>query len=371
MIDFERRPKQFRLLLGTWRKLFSRINPKYSRASRRIRTTYWLNSVTQSSLHAIQRTSFQDQLADVAVPAPIFVLGFWRSGTTFLHELLCCDRRFGFPSTYACLNPAHFLLSQRWVVPHDDKLVRRPMDDLHYSWRSPQEDEFALFLLGAPSAYEALLVPSLMQKVEWLLDIDQRPLDDQELWWTTFEYFLQLLTLEQKKTMVLKSPTHGYRMRTLQRKFERARYVVIERNPYEVFASNLRLWRTLTDKYGLEQCSDSQLEEFILAAYALHQKKLWEGMDACRSGCIAEVRFEDLVENPLGKISQIYSELNLGEFGALRPRIEEHLKKVSSHQKNRLRMSRLQKDKIDSLWGEMIQHRGYSWPESSINLSDE
>jgi len=196
------------------------------------------------------------QWADVVPPAPIFVLGFWRSGTSFLHELLCRDLRFGFPSNYGCLNPAHFLLSQRWVVSQNDRQVRPPIDDLGYSCGSPREDEFVLFLLATPSAHEALVVPSLMQEPRWLLDLEQRAPEDQEPWWKTFDSFLKLLTLEQKKAMVLKSPTHGYRMRTLQRKFEHACWVVIERNPYEVFASNLRLWRTLTDKYALEQCSD-------------------------------------------------------------------------------------------------------------------
>jgi len=370
MIDCERPPDQFRLLHRTWRHLFSKIDPTCSRLTRRTHTLYWLNSATQSLLHEIQKKSFQEQLADVVPPAPIFVLGFWRSGTTFLHELLCCDSRFGFPSTYACLNPAHFLLSRRWVVSQSDRQVRRPMDDLRYSWGSPQEDEFALFLLGAPSAYEALVVPSLMQKPHWLLDLEQRPPEDREVWWKTFDYFLKLLTLEQNKAMVLKSPTHGYRMRTLQRKFGRARYVVIERNPYEVFASNLRLWRTLTDKYALEQCSDLQLEQFILSAYKVHQEKFCEGMERCEPDCIAELRYEDLVEDPLEQISRIYATLNLGDFAAVRPRLEQHLTRVSSHQRSRLRLSRSQKEKVDSVWGEMVQRRRYRWPENSIELYD-
>jgi len=368
MIDFERPPDQFRLLLRTWRHLSSKIDPTCSHLTRRTRTLYWLNSAIQSLLHEMQNKSFQEQLADVVPPAPIFVLGFWRSGTTFLHELLCCDLRFGFPSTYACLNPAHFLLSKRWVVSENERQVRRPMDDVRYSWESPQEDEFALFLLGAPSAYEALIVPSLMQRVKWLLDLEQRPPKDQEEWWQTFDHFLKLLTLEQNKAMVLKSPTHGYRMRTLQRKFERARYVVIERNSYEVFASNLRLWRTLTDKYGLEHCSDLQLEQFIFSAYKVHQEKLCEGMERCEPGCIAELRYEDLVEDPLGQISRIYSTLNLGDFTAVRPRVEEYLTRVSSHQRNRLRLSRSQKERIDCVWGEILQRRKYGWPENSIEL---
>jgi len=370
MIEFDRPSQQFRLLLSTSQRLFRKIDPTRNRLTLRARSLYWLNSATQSVLYEIQKKSFQHELDHIAPETPIFVLGFWRSGTTFLHELLCCDLRFGFPSTYACLNPAHFLLSRRWVIPKDEHQVRRPMDDLRYSWNSPQEDEFALFLLGAPSAYEALMVPSLMQNVERLLDLDKRSAEDQELWWNTFEYLLRLLTLEQKKAMVLKSPTHGFRMGTLQRRFEHARYVVIERNPYEVFASNLKLWRTLVDRYGLERCSDIQLEQFVLASYTLHQQKVWEGTERSRAGCVAEVRYEDLVKNPIEQISRIYSKLDLGDFSAVLPRLEEHLASVASHQRNRLRLSRSQKEKIDSLWGEIIHRRGYAWPEETVEIYD-
>jgi hypothetical protein len=106
--------KRLRLLRSTWQNLALKIDPGRSRATRRTRALYWLNGTTQSILHRIQNRSYADALATVVSPAPVFVLGFWRSGTTLLDELLCCDPRFGFPSTYACLNPAHFLLSERW-----------------------------------------------------------------------------------------------------------------------------------------------------------------------------------------------------------------------------------------------------------------
>src|SRR5215471_6092399 len=167
------------LLLGTWRSLVPNIDLSCSRLTFRIRVLYWLNSALQSLLHQIQKKSVADQLANLVLPAPIFVLGFWRSGTTLLHELLCCDSRFGFPSTYACLNPAHFLLSERWTVPHFDREVARPMDDVRYSWASPQEDEFALLTLGAPSAYRALIVPSLMRNVNLLLHLEAQTAENQ------------------------------------------------------------------------------------------------------------------------------------------------------------------------------------------------
>ena len=43
---------------------------------------------------------------------PIFILGHWRTGTTLLHELLVQDERHAFPTTYQCMDPNHFLLTE-------------------------------------------------------------------------------------------------------------------------------------------------------------------------------------------------------------------------------------------------------------------
>src|SRR5947209_4505989 len=48
--------------------------------------------------------------------APLFIVGHWRTGTTLLHELLILDDRHTFPNTYQCLEPNHFLLTERLVT---------------------------------------------------------------------------------------------------------------------------------------------------------------------------------------------------------------------------------------------------------------
>ena len=62
---------------------------------------------------------------------PIFIIGHWRTGTTFLHELLILDERHTYPNTYQCLVPNHFLLTERlftrwlWFLMPS----RRPMNE--------------------------------------------------------------------------------------------------------------------------------------------------------------------------------------------------------------------------------------------------
>ena len=60
----------------------------------------------------------------------IFIVGYWRSGTTLLHELLCSDTRYTFPTTYACMNPHHFVLTQANELKKKLPATKRPMDDV-------------------------------------------------------------------------------------------------------------------------------------------------------------------------------------------------------------------------------------------------
>ena len=46
---------------------------------------------------------------------PVFVIGHWRSGTTYLQELLSLDPRHAAPTTLQAYGANHFLVSQ-WFV---------------------------------------------------------------------------------------------------------------------------------------------------------------------------------------------------------------------------------------------------------------
>jgi len=368
MIEVERDAARLRLrlLLGAWRSLVRKIDSQRSRLTVATRLSYWLSGSGHSILSFLQERSYADAIKNAVPFPPIFVLGFWRSGTTFLHELLCCDPRLGFPSTYACLNPSHFLLSEQWMRNRSQPPTTRPMDDLRYSWSSPQEDEFAVLLFGAPSVYEALLVPSLLRGPSALLDLGAQPIEKRDRWVAVFTYFLRLLTVQQGKPMVLKSPAHGYRIPTLRLLFPEARYVIIERNPYEVFASNLRLWRTLIDRYSLEYCSANEIDQFVLVAYVLHEQIITEETRHLRG--IVRVRYEKLASNPIHEMARVYEELQLGDFEIVRRPLEKYMARVSGHVRNHFTLSHAQKNLIDTTWARLIKEKAYTWPEASIDL---
>src|SRR4029079_5529560 len=120
-------------------------------------------SVAHSALRLVQEAWYGDRPARTPVTrAPLFIVGHWRTGTTLLHELLILDPRHTFPTTYQCLTPHHFLLTES-VVPRLLWFLmpsRRPMDNMEAGWDRPQEDEFALCMLGQPSPYLTIAFPN-------------------------------------------------------------------------------------------------------------------------------------------------------------------------------------------------------------------
>src|SRR5476649_1825412 len=77
-------------------------------------------SFNNTLLRLLQDAIFGRDLRKVKLTQPpIFILGHWRTGTTLLHELMICDERLGFPTTFECLEPNHFLLTEaffmRWL----------------------------------------------------------------------------------------------------------------------------------------------------------------------------------------------------------------------------------------------------------------
>ncbi len=365
--------QRLRLSLESWRHLCRRLEADSASIPWRTGLAYWIGGVGHSLLTRIQQASFAEKIKTANPAPPLFLLGFWRCGTTFLHELFCCDPRFAFASTYACLNPAHFLLTEQFMRQRPIKTALRPMDSMQYSWASPQEDEFALLNFGAPSAYEALIFPSLMRDPGALLDLRRRPHADQVRWETALRYFIRLLTVQQEnakqaKPIVLKSPTHGFRLPILTSMFPLARYVVIDRNPYEVFASNLKLWLTLLEMYSVQSISAKEVESFILKAYVLHEEAIAEGFRLVDAKRIARVRYEELVADPVREMARLYADLELEDFDLVRPALGNYLASVAGHTRNRLRITAAQKERVVSAWAEIIRTKGYRWLDDHLTV---
>jgi hypothetical protein len=290
--------------------------------------------------------------------APLFIIGHWRTGTTLLHEMLILDERHNYPNTYQCLAPHHFLLTEklftrlfRFLLPS-----RRPMDNMAAGWNRPQEDEFALCMLGAPSPYLTIAFPNHAPQDQDAFDLMNLPPRDFRTWKTLFLRFIRQLTFKDPRRLILKSPTHSCRIKTLLEMFPDARFVHIVRDPYVVFPSTVNLWKTLYLTHGLQTPNFDGLEEYVFNTFT----HLDEGRRGVRLGRYHEMRYEDLIHDPLGEMRKMYDGLELGGFEEVLPRLKEYLAANTDYKTNRYKpLAPELEAEITRRWGKVIRRYGY------------
>ena len=351
-------PAYFNLTAHAWRQLRSSWDLPGT-ASLGVQT--YLFGGWRSLAAAFQTSIAGRQRASAPKEGAIVILGFWRSGTTLLHDLLCTDDQFGYPTTYACLNPHHFVLTQSFALARAGGQLQRPQDKMIVGPQTPQEDEFALLCLGARSPYEGLLAPRKFADALALADPNDLSPEDTRRWRKTFDEFFRGVSLMcGGKPLVLKSPTHSYRVATLRELLPDARFVLIVRNPYEVFESMVRTYRALTGKYGIgPRLSDDEVRCALLAERLRFEAKLLSGVAGLPKHRFVTLTYEHLVQNPLSAIEGLYGQLELSGFDQMRPRLEAEIAKRSDYVQAAIRPSEEWKARITEQWGDIFERYGY------------
>lgn len=319
------------------------------------------NSVTNTAFRWLVNARFGARVRATRVEPPVFVIGHWRTGTTLLHELLICDGRFGFPDMQDCFNPNHALLTGNFFKRYLRFLLpaKRPMDNMHVGWERPQEDEFALALLGLPSTYTDFAFSRRPPMHPGALDLSGLSPAQLARWKRLFLRFLREVTLRTGKRLVLKSPPHTARLPVLLELFPDAKFVHIVRDPHVVFPSTMKLWLSLARAHGLQKPEWPGLEEKVLREFRVIYDRLEEARPLLKPGHFHELRYEEFVTNPVGELEKVYAALDLGDFGAARPSVEEYLRQNANYETNRHELTPEQRALIEDRWGDVIRRYGY------------
>ncbi|CAN5495858.1 sulfotransferase [soil metagenome] len=348
--------------VSTWLRLLWRgrfaVHPKYWYIAIIITIVSSIHSILRlvQQLHygrAISRTKIQQD--------PIFIIGHWRTGTTWLHELLILDERHNYPTTYQCFDPNHFLLTEgffkrwlRFLLPSN-----RPMDNMPAGWDRPQEDEFALCMLGLPSPYLTIAFPNQPPKCPEYLDLKGVSAQSVAAWKRVFFRFLQTLTFKDPRRLVLKSPPHSCRIETLLELFPRARFIHIMRDPYLVFASTVHMWKALYKAHGLQSVKHINLDEYVYTNFERLYARMEEGKKCIPAGQFHEVRYEELVKAPEEQMRRLYETLRLDGFDKLMPRLRNYLKNTAGYERNSYTQDPGLREAIRQRWGTVIRQYGY------------
>ena len=259
------------------------------------------------SLHPHNR-----QLLSQHKPRVIVILGYYRSGTTHLHNLLACDRRFVTPRWYQCLAGQGYLLAwsviRVMLVPFLGRT--RPQDAVGFGPGWPGEDDFALATWGGCSSIAGRHIFPQNRKL-WQGWHALEGLNSAQLsaWRGLTKRFVYKLTRgNRNRVIVLKTPSHTARVAELDRLFDgRVRFVHLVREPGAVIDSNVRMFHALRN-HALQDLPDVQtIRDEIVAEYDATERKCAAELDAIDESRWVRVRFDDLRNDPMGVLGSVYT----------------------------------------------------------------
>lgn len=295
------------------------------------------------------------------VAPPVFVLGHWRNGTTYLHNLLCKDPNHTCPRAYQTLIPGSFLLRRlnRFVRNRQPVYNTRPMDNVAFSLMEPWEDEFILHALTGLSPYARVLFPKSLGPLRGYRYPDWQSAAEVRTWQQALIRLLKRLTVHERKQVVLKSPPHTGRIRELLEIFPEAKFIHIIRHPYDVFCSNLKLWRDAFRLSFLQDVTEMEVIEMVLATYEQVYERYHRDKRLIASSQLVELKYEELIADPLHQLEAIYRRLKLPGFAQSRPRMKTYLESLGHYRRNRFVLSDSFKKTLRERWRFTFEIYGY------------
>lgn len=306
------------------------------------------------------------------MPPPIFIVGYWRSGTTHLHNVLSQSDAFGYITPLATGLPWDILGIVRRLEPLLEKALPsdRYVDNVAVTPTSPQEDAIPLATMGAPSYYHGLYFPQQFRR-HFERGVFFEGCDEAAIaQWRTYQeqLFHKVSIHQQGKPLLIKNPVYTAHVAKLRQLWPNAKFIHIYRNPYVVFPSTRHFFLRLLPELALQTYDTDAIaplvEELILASYPRMISTLQADTANLPKNQFAEIRFEDFEKAPLDTLEQIYANLELENFEQARSQFEPYLKGLQDYRKNRYAFDAKLTHQVEHNWAALIQQWGYEKPRN-------
>jgi omega-hydroxy-beta-dihydromenaquinone-9 sulfotransferase len=302
------------------------------------RLAFLLQSACWSSFFSwIEKVRFANKLKNASFPDnPIFIIGHWRTGSTFLHQLMSLDTELCAPTLFQVAVPDSFLVSYRYYRPIFKHVVseHRPMDQVKIGMNEPQEDEYAFYRTTNYSPLENLVFPKTSG---YFLNHGSPFLPQGEhlnQWKSDVKHFFTKLFFMTGKRIVSKNPFNSFRIKTLHEMFPNAKFINIVRHPNSVVPSTMHMWKILGEQNSMNTTGADP--EFIEVVAFL--KNLVETVEMEREHLpprsMVNIRFENLEASPVEELKSAYQSLGLQFTEKLEARINTFMQQNASFRKN-------------------------------------
>jgi hypothetical protein len=299
---------------------------------------------------------------------PVFILGHYRSGTTYLQKLMVSDKQFGFLTNYDALFANSNLLFGRKMQSVFQRLIntfkiKNPFfhNSIVLLSEPTEEDDYLMNKVSAYSAYWGLVFPKRWR--EWLNGSPQ--FMNQKYcngWEKEYLKTIRYVTFKNNgKQLVLKSPPNTERISILLQLFPQAKFIYIYRNPYHMYYSIRNMWkRAILSYYSVQEISDEDLDEIVFDHFIYLIEQYEKDKKLIPEENLIEISYEELKADPFNIIREIYSKLNLAGFELTADDLLLQIEKEKEYQNFQFQFSDSTFKKIEERWGKYIQQWNYN-----------
>ncbi|MFV1949161.1 MAG: sulfotransferase [Anaerolineales bacterium] len=301
---------------------------------------------------------------DQEIKEPVFIVGNFRSGTTFLHRLLNKDDRstsfsswelYLAPSVvgryfYRWLMKINYVIGNpaRWIVGIFDRIVAKEAYMHKIGLNEAEEDGQIFFHIW--SGYDLLAFfpfPKLVKKYIYYDDLIPAEEKEREMNYYS-EIVKKHIYVHGGRRYISKNPSNSPKVRTLHQHFPDAKFINLVRNPLQVIPSSISLYSKHTHTYGDPE-TDYSLQETVIE----HSKHWYlyphQYLKTLPSNQYIRVQYKDLVSDPKGTVEQIYQKFGFEispEFTKILQVEAEKEKSYKSKHKYSLKKMGLSKERI-------------------------
>jgi len=311
-------------------------DPYYDDIGRRMAGHYIYNWIQKYVQFERDLASFPE-IFDVPVSKPLFLVGFGRTGSTFLHHLLALDPQARTPRFWELLEPSppprpetydtdprirrlqtHFGF-RSIVMPNLHKIhesdVQAPEECQHMMWHGPQH-----ITLGLRSA----------DYWQWFRSLSLSQLD---VLYACYKRQVQHLQLFHRRGhWVSKSLTHAYFFPVLFKNFPDARIVRLHRDPCQIIPALASLIAHVQIPYT-SRIDFHELGRRMLNLFVESMDRIMRADKEASSEHFTDVLFDDLTRDPIGTVRGIYSRFGYQYTAELDSSIRSYSKTASINRK--------------------------------------
>ncbi len=304
---------------------------------------------------------------------PIFILGFYRSGTSFMHQFLTQDHRLGYHTNFQMIFPEIMLTSEKTLSPFLDFLCRtfNIRDEVHriqLSFRYPGEEDATMTTATNPrGAQWGYFFPRMMmaqfRKYVLFQDVAESEIEG---WKADYQFLLKKISLgNQGRQLILKSPPNTARVKKLLSMYPKAKFIMVHRNPYDVYVSNQRFWEVTNKVYAVGSTKSVDNNQIILDTYAQTMERYLAEKTLIPEGQLIEVPYQELMEAPIENMRKIYETLGLEDFARIEREMESYIEGQRSYKRLKHQLPENEEKTVSERFAPFIKHWGYDLPESS------